>query len=213
MNKSMLPKLKGQRVRIRPVARRFNEIGQELEETDDTWFVEEADQRGVSLRNDRTDHKLSLNPDNIVEYQTDPPEAKRGFLLLKTEVFLQGRRLWVEPRDPMGGPTRVPVPRVLPQLMLDFEEIEILVAAASDGFIPIMGADQVGDWVRAGSYDFYDLGDRAVAARYLSAVPSLVAKGLARSVGHRSFELTGKGFAAGRLLAVSWSVSIKFLMK
>lgn len=212
MNKGMLPKLKNQHLRIRPIARRLNELGQELEAADDTWFVEEAAQAGVGLRNERTLHKLSLNSDNILEYQTDPGGEGRGFLLLKTEVFLQGNRLWVEPRDPRGGATYVPVPRVLPQAMLDSEEIDILVAAAADGLILILSVDQLGEWVRAGSYDFLDKGDRAVAAGYLSSLSSMLVKQLIRSVGYPSFELTDKGFAAGRALADSWLVSPKFLI-
>lgn len=214
MNKGKLPKLKNQQLRIRPVVRRFDDLGHELAPIDNIWSVSAATEAGVTLSNESTGHYLSLNADNIHEYQSDPTGKNQGFLILNAEVFIQGLQVRVEPRDPRGSPTYVPVRRVLPQptLQLEREERDILIAASNDGLITIIRTEQLGDWVRAGPCDFVDQNDRAIAAGYLDAIRSLVGKQLARNLEHESFELTKQGFRVARELATSQPMNGRFML-
>ena len=96
MNRKMLGKLRDHRVRIRPVARRFDETGEELEQIDDTWGVGQASPQGVVLYNFRTNHIVTLRADAIHHYQEEHGD-RRGILHLHVQVFLQGRHAPVEP--------------------------------------------------------------------------------------------------------------------
>src|ERR1035437_2556189 len=64
------------------------------------------------------------------------------------------------------------------------EEIELLIAAAERGEFIIIGADQIGNWIRAGQSDFVNFDDRETAARYFDAFNALMKSGLA----HREAE-------------------------
>ena len=115
MKKKMLERLRGQWIRLRPVARRFTDSCQRLASVDDRWLVERACESGLRLSNERTGHYLDLPPDHIHEFRTDPSSPRSGFLLLQSGVTLQGRFAQVEPLLPYlnprrrvgGGPSRV----------------------------------------------------------------------------------------------------------
>ena len=83
------------------------------------------------------------------------------------------------------------------------EELDILLAATERGEILLLEADQVGNWVRAGSRDFLDQTDPACAANYLDALESLSGRKLVRHEGGTLFVLTGTGFEVARALRKS----------
>ncbi len=102
MNKSMLPKLVGSHLRVRPILRRFDEFG-ELSPEDDRWHVQYADAEGIRVLNIRTHHVLTIPPDHIHEFRSDSspyfPGIATGFLMLHSQVWLQGRNAGLEPLD------------------------------------------------------------------------------------------------------------------
>jgi hypothetical protein len=95
MNKSYLPKLLRQVVRIRPTARRTDGLV-EYEKKDDEWRVIEVDMRTVTLqiRNTRTDHCPRLGFDQIHSFMTDPIRTtateSHGFLELNVQLAIGG---------------------------------------------------------------------------------------------------------------------------
>ena len=105
MNKDALKKSLHARVRLRPVARRFD--GEtELEAIDDEWIIEGSNASGVQIKNARTYHVTTLGPDHISKFVTDPDRSslgfKTGFLVLTVQVFIGGNRLWIEPTSRPG---------------------------------------------------------------------------------------------------------------
>jgi len=97
MNRKELAKLKGKRVRLRPIARRSEASGKELEHIDDVWLIEDVSPDGVRLSNGRTGHNVVLKDDHIHEYRSDSSSKGDGFLLLHSQVQLKGRDATVEP--------------------------------------------------------------------------------------------------------------------
>ncbi len=108
MNRRMLPRLKGQRVRLRPIARRFDSKGHELDEMDFIWSIDEASEDKLLLHYDGTGHSFPLNGDHVHEFRTDPLANNGGFLLLNSQIFLRADKISIEPLDPRGGTTRTP---------------------------------------------------------------------------------------------------------
>jgi hypothetical protein len=102
MKKDMLARLVGFHLRLRPVLRRFDMFG-ELEPEDDRWIVERAHQGGLDLLDVRTYHVLTIPPDHIHEFRFDSspyfPNIPTGFLMLRSQVWLQGQRAGLEPLD------------------------------------------------------------------------------------------------------------------
>ena len=104
MNRSLLHKLNNQRVRVRPIARRFDDLGNELPGADDVWSVSQAHSDGVVLINHATNHILGLAPEHIRSYMAEVP-GRTGFLLLNVQVFLQGRKVH---KEPLAGAAQEP---------------------------------------------------------------------------------------------------------
>jgi hypothetical protein len=77
---------------------------------------------------------------------------------------------------------------------LSFQEKELLLAARELGEIVILSADQVGEWVRAGSQDFFDAGSPRFAATYLSAFKSLYRQGFTTHEGGILYRFTSKAW-------------------
>ena len=108
MNKGKLSKTQDFRMHIRPVARRFDAM-RELPPIDDDWLVVDTTQVGLRLSNTRTGHSILLPYDHIHDFRSDPSEhpreVKRGFLVLLSQVWLQGNRAGIEPlmRPPSLG--------------------------------------------------------------------------------------------------------------
>lgn len=103
MNRTMLSKMKLWRVKVRPLARRFDENGSELEELDDIWIIQEVSRDRMTLFNSRSQHLVPIGTDHIREYLTDGTEKTDGFLRLKSQILLQHRDMSVEPLDDRGG--------------------------------------------------------------------------------------------------------------
>jgi len=101
------------RIKPRPVARRFDEHGRELERCDDIWIIQGISPDSVILRNTRTDHVLPLGSDHIREYLSDKSGQSDGFLRLKSEIIIQGREISVEPLDDRGTTLRMPRGNIL----------------------------------------------------------------------------------------------------
>src|SRR5438270_8329723 len=67
-------------------------------------------------------------------------------------------------------------------------------ALQGGGEIGMMSAGQIGDWVRAGTFDFVDDNDPSLQARGIEALENLVRKGLVRHETGQLYKLTGSGF-------------------
>jgi hypothetical protein len=66
--------------------------------------------------------RFRLPSDSIIEYRDDAEQPDRGFLMLKSQVYLQGDQVQVEPVHPLPKiPTRTPGPTP-DQMALDYRE-------------------------------------------------------------------------------------------
>jgi hypothetical protein len=84
---------------------------------------------------------------------------------------------------------------------LSSEEVELLRSASLlRGEIIVLSAEQLGRWVRAGSRDFLDQDDPAVAVMYVEALESLCGRGLAKYDEGNLFMLTAEGFKIARTM-------------
>lgn len=100
MNRQALKKSVGKRVRIRPIAKRFDggPGGPELPQIDDDWIVERLTDDGVTISNPRTDHSTTLGYDHLHHFTSDPQRGKEfGFLTLTGQIHIGGTRVWFEP--------------------------------------------------------------------------------------------------------------------
>ena len=104
MNVAQLKKNINQRVQLRPIARRFDEDGRELEQIDDDWIIQEVSDDGVKVSNLRTSHFTTLGRDHIHHFTSNPDRSvsgiKHGFLILNVQVLLRGSALSIEPTAP-----------------------------------------------------------------------------------------------------------------
>lgn len=91
MNAKQFSKNLGQRMRLRPVAKRQLVGGMPLESIDDEWFVERITADHAVLNNLRTGHVLDLGFDNVREFRSP------NFLLLRCQIILRGNRIIFEP--------------------------------------------------------------------------------------------------------------------
>ncbi|HEU0049459.1 MAG TPA: hypothetical protein VFQ43_17870 [Nitrososphaera sp.] len=96
MKKSKLATMRYKRLKIRPVARRFDYSHGELPPIDDAWLVTDASPHELSLCNPRTSHQLRIGTDHVREFMTDP-KGSDGLLILKSQVSLRGNGIDVEP--------------------------------------------------------------------------------------------------------------------
>jgi len=71
---------------------------------------------------------------------------------------------------------------------------ELLVKALPSGQILMMNAGQIGDFVRAGTFDYFDEANPAVQAQAIEALERLVGRGLVRHETGKVYKLTGSGF-------------------
>ena len=100
MNKDKLKKNLYAHVKLRPVARRFNN-SVELVQIDDDWIIEEVSDVGVKITNISTGHTTRLGYDHIHHYDSNPDKEfdglKHGFLSLNVQIFFDESKLWIEP--------------------------------------------------------------------------------------------------------------------
>ena len=103
MNKDKLVRCVGQHVRLRPMALRHDGV-RGLPQLDDDWRVDMVEDKGVWLRNIRTDHRVLLGYDHIHHYTSDPARQlggqQYGFLQLNVQIILHGIHADIEPLDP-----------------------------------------------------------------------------------------------------------------
>lgn len=108
MNLDQLKKNVNQRVQLRPVARRFEVGGPELELLDDDWVIDAVTDEGVRVSNSRTGHATTLGRDHIHHYTSNPDRSragiKHGFLTLNVQISLRGPSVTVEPNAGPGQP-------------------------------------------------------------------------------------------------------------
>ena len=97
MNRQKISEMCWQRVRFRPLTRRIDPQGWELGPMDDTYVITEADKQRVTVRNTRTDHQFRINNDHIREFLSDSSGLTAGFFILKSQIFLLYRGVWLEP--------------------------------------------------------------------------------------------------------------------
>ena len=101
MNRKMLAKSVGQIFRLRPfiiqyvVESRVPWWNRRCRRLDDSWFMYGFRDDTLLLKNQRTDHVLQLPTDGIREYRRGT--GKDSFLLLRSQVFMEGVNLWLEP--------------------------------------------------------------------------------------------------------------------
>jgi hypothetical protein len=99
MNKEKLSQMRHKRVRIRPVARRIDELQDlELEQIDDAWIIADASRQALELLNPRSQQYVTLGTDHVREFMSDFGGGSDGIPILKSQVFLFARQLpWIEP--------------------------------------------------------------------------------------------------------------------
>jgi hypothetical protein len=91
MNREKLSQMQWKLVRVRPIARRINRFGVELERIDDSWLVTAPSKNFLTLQNPRSGQNVDLGTDHVREYMTDPGQSD-GFLILKSQIFLHDPR-------------------------------------------------------------------------------------------------------------------------
>ncbi len=97
MNRQKISEMSWKRVRFRPLTRRIDSQVRELEPMDDTYLITETDRQHVTVRNTRTDHQFPVNNDHIREFLSDSTGRTHGFFILKSQIILQYRSVWLEP--------------------------------------------------------------------------------------------------------------------
>lgn len=112
MQRKGLEKCIGQRVRLRPVARRFDG-DVELPKLDDDWIIQRVSKEGAHLLNTRTGHCPTLGVDHIYTYSTDPDRSRgnelHGVLRLLVQLVLRGNEVLTEPTARPGEPNSSPL--------------------------------------------------------------------------------------------------------
>jgi hypothetical protein len=102
MKKDQIKKNLNHRVKLRPVARRFDGNGK-LDQLDDDWIIESCTDEGVRIKNIRTDHTTMLGFDQIHSYMSDPNRnyggIKHGFLTLHGQLHIHGWKVSFEPTE------------------------------------------------------------------------------------------------------------------
>ena len=100
MNRKMLAKTLHFRMRLRPIAERFDALGRKLPQEDDDWIVDGVRDDGLQLVNVRTGHCPTVPYDHIKEFRSDLSRRdglQHGFLMLLSQMRLQGDRATPEP--------------------------------------------------------------------------------------------------------------------
>jgi hypothetical protein len=102
----MLSKMGGKKVKVRPLARRFNEVGGELDPRDDLWIIQDVCRARINLLNVESNDVVPLGTDHVREYLSDVSGQSDGFLTLKSEILIQSGGISVEPLNDRGRPLR-----------------------------------------------------------------------------------------------------------
>ena len=81
--------------------------GRDLERIDDAWMLRTTTRERITLHNPRTDHVFELWTDHVHDYMSDITGRTGGFLILRSQVSLSRRGVFVEPIQSL--PTRLEV--------------------------------------------------------------------------------------------------------
>jgi hypothetical protein len=88
-------------VRLFPPPKRFEggKDGAQLPDCDRDWKIgNPSAEGGVPISLDVTGHAITLNWDNVVEYDSDPARGEGyGFLTLKLQMHMGGNEIWFTP--------------------------------------------------------------------------------------------------------------------
>lgn len=117
MNKEMLKKNVGAHVLLVPAACRLDQHGFEVKASveDDWWLIESVTDEGVRISDPRTGHVRVLGYDHVYNFTSDQPQggARRGFLTLKVQIFIQGNEVRILPNARPGEAVAPKRPEVI----------------------------------------------------------------------------------------------------
>ena len=105
MNKEKLSEMRYKRVKVRPIAQRYDASGFKVESSDDVWLIERASREELELRNLHCGQGVSIGTDYIREFMTDHNlyQKSDGFLLLKVRIILHSPAGYII--EPLYDPT------------------------------------------------------------------------------------------------------------
>jgi hypothetical protein len=115
----MMKKNVNSHVLLQPPAYRLDDNGFEVKAVeDDWWLVQEVTDEGVTISAPRTGHFRLLGYDHIQRFTSDGMKhgAKRGFLTLLVQLYVQGNDVRVLPTRP-GEPFPPPRPVVVDKVV------------------------------------------------------------------------------------------------
>jgi hypothetical protein len=95
MNKNMLKKMTGIKIRIYPVP--LEKTGNGRKQRDDLWSVANASNDLIELSNLSTGHSKQIGMDQVKEYRAVPLSGSKGLLLLRSQLTIDGKKVLVEP--------------------------------------------------------------------------------------------------------------------
>ncbi len=104
MNKDMMKKNVHAHVLLQPQACHLDHNGLEIRPAvdDDWWLIEDVNDDGVKISDPRSGHIRLLGYDHIQKFTSDGIRngAKRGFLTLLVQLYVQGNDVRVLPTRP-----------------------------------------------------------------------------------------------------------------
>lgn len=95
MNKKMLQKIIGKKVRIRPAP--YERVFSGLKRVSELWFVENVTDDSFEISNSATGHSKQIGLDHVKEFMTDPQFGSCGILILKSQIIIAGYAVHIEP--------------------------------------------------------------------------------------------------------------------
>jgi hypothetical protein len=117
MNRQMMKKNVGTHVLLQPAACHLDRNGFRVSVVvdDDWWCIDSVTDDEVRISDPRTGHSRGLGYDHIYNFTSDRPKngARRGFLTLKVQLFVQGNDVRVVPNVRPGEA----VPPVEPKII------------------------------------------------------------------------------------------------
>lgn len=117
MNKDMIKRNVGAHVLLVPPACHLDRNGLEIPPgvEDDFWIVESVTDEGVRISDPRTGHARVLAYDHVYNFTSDQAKngARRGFLTLKVQMYVQGNEVRIVPNVRPGEPVVPKRPEVI----------------------------------------------------------------------------------------------------
>lgn len=91
----MLQKILGKKVRIRPAP--YERALNGLKRVSELWFVENVTENSLEISNQATGHSKQIGFDHVKEFMTDPQFESYGILILKSQVIIDDKTVYIEP--------------------------------------------------------------------------------------------------------------------